>query len=141
MDISEDKENVNDHKMEFVRRTVMSQSVQDVIGKMDLTGQSLLVAADNNDCHNIQPWLARALKSTMAWGTGQIERVSQRCEWPVSCLMKYQEGFEKSLRPLPKDRDNAWPPIWQHHGSLSAEYNCRGIMKSLRGQHPGLATA
>jgi hypothetical protein len=69
MDVSDDKENLDNHDTEFVRRTVMSSRAQDVIGKVDLEGQSLLVMEDKNNRHNLHR-STRALKSTMAWGTG-----------------------------------------------------------------------
>jgi hypothetical protein len=34
---------------------------------------------------------------------------------PVLFGMKYRVGFEKLLKPLSKDRDDAWPSICQHH--------------------------
>jgi hypothetical protein len=65
MDVSDDKKNLDHCNMDFVRRTVMSSRVQDVIRKVDLSGQSLLVAADMNDRHNLC-CQTRALKSSMA---------------------------------------------------------------------------
>jgi len=42
--------------------------IQGVIGKVDLAGQNLLVAADKKECQ--------------LWGIEQIDRVSQLCGWP-----------------------------------------------------------
>jgi hypothetical protein len=46
------KENLSEQNMEFVKRTIMSARVQDAITKVDLAGQSLLVAAVLNDCQD-----------------------------------------------------------------------------------------
>jgi hypothetical protein len=68
----------SEKNMEFVRRTMLSATVQEVVAKVDLAVQNLLVATKRSDPQNLQH-RSRALRTALAWATGHLDYVDQRC--------------------------------------------------------------
>jgi hypothetical protein len=56
----------SERNMEFIRRTMLSAKVQDVVAKVNLAGQNLLVATNRRDPQNLQSH-SRALRTALAW--------------------------------------------------------------------------
>jgi hypothetical protein len=69
--------NAGKEVLEFVWRTMLSTQVQDVVAKVDLVGQNLMVATNGNKLRNLRRRL-RALKTTLAWGMDCLDHIGQR---------------------------------------------------------------
>jgi hypothetical protein len=67
--------------MDFVRRMMVSAQVQNVVARVDLAGQNLIVAANEDDSQNMQHH-TRRYKSALAWSMDRLDRIGQRCGWP-----------------------------------------------------------
>jgi hypothetical protein len=63
------------------QRTMLTAKVQDVMAKVDLAGQNLLVATNRSDLQNLRR-RSRAFRTALAWGMGHMDHISQRCGWP-----------------------------------------------------------
>jgi hypothetical protein len=70
----------SERNMEFIRRTMLSAKVQDVVA--NLAGQNLLVATNRRDPQNLQPH-SRALRTALAWGMGHLGHIGQRVDGPA----------------------------------------------------------
>ena len=71
----------SEKNMEFVRRTMLSAKVQDIVAKVDFPVQNFLVAMNRSDPKNLQR-CSRALKTILALGMGHLDHISQRFGWP-----------------------------------------------------------
>ncbi len=87
--------------MEFVRRTMLSAKVQDVVAKVDLPGQNFLVATNRNDPQNLRRCL-QALKIVLVRGMGHLDHIGQRCGWP-DVVKNEIEGRVQEIAKTPLD--------------------------------------
>jgi hypothetical protein len=95
----------SEKNMEFVRRTMLSAKVQDVVTKVDLAGQNLLVAMNRSNPQNLR-CRSQALRTALACGMGHLDYKGQHCGWPDVVKDKIagriQEIPKKPLESLPR---------------------------------------
>jgi hypothetical protein len=91
----------SEKNMEFVRRTMLSAKVQDVVAKVDLPGQNFLVATNRNDPQNLRRCL-QALKIVLVRGMGHLDHIGQRCGWP-DVVKNEIEGRVQEIAKTPLD--------------------------------------
>jgi hypothetical protein len=75
------EESTKEQDMKFVKKTMLSAKVQDVVTKVDLVGQNLLVATNKCDPQYMR-CRSRALQAALAWIMTHLDHVGQRRGWP-----------------------------------------------------------
>jgi hypothetical protein len=60
---------------------MLSAQVQDVVARVEMAGQDLLLTANGDDSQRLRRNM-RAFKSALAWGMDRLNDIGQRCEWP-----------------------------------------------------------
>jgi hypothetical protein len=66
--------------MEFVRRTMLTTQVQNVVVRIEMVGQYLILTASKDDGQRLKQSM-RAFKSALAWGMELLNHIGRHCKW------------------------------------------------------------
>jgi hypothetical protein len=64
----------SERDMDFVRRTMLSAQVQDVVVRVEMVGQDLLLTANGDDSQRLRRSMC-SFKSALAWGMERLNHV------------------------------------------------------------------
>ncbi len=71
----------SERDMDFVRIMMLSAQVQDVVVRVEMVGQDLLLTANRDGSQRLRRSM-RTFKSALAWGKECLNHVGQHCRWP-----------------------------------------------------------
>jgi hypothetical protein len=117
--------------MDFVRRTMLSAQVQDVVVRVEMVGQDLLLTANGDNSQRLRRSMC-SFKSALAWGMERLNHVGWHCRWPHTVKSKIASRMNE-IAKLPLEsatgkKDAKWHP---QHGHRSAAHTCSGLRSSL----------
>jgi hypothetical protein len=65
----------SERDMEFVRRTMLTTQVQNVVVRVKMVGQDLILTASEDDVQRLK-------RSMRAWGIELLNHIGRHCKWP-----------------------------------------------------------
>ncbi len=77
----------SERDMDFVRRMMLSAQVQDVVVRVEMVGQDLLLTANGDDSQRLRRSMC-SFKSALAWGMERLNHVGRHCRWPHTVKSK-----------------------------------------------------
>ncbi len=111
---------------EFVRKTMLTTQVQNVIVRIEMIGQDLILTTIGDDAQQLKGSM-RAFKSALTWGMEVLSHKGQHCMWPHMVTSCVNEIAKLPLEFAMKRRMQMAPTGW-----LSGVPTCNGQEDSLR---------
>jgi hypothetical protein len=124
--------------MIFVQKMMLTEQVQNVIVRIEMVGQDLILAASGDDAQRLKRSM-RAFKSALAWGMELLNHIGQHCRWPHTVrsevASRVNEIVKLPLEFATKRSMQMAPTTWVAECIAHVQW-ARGLIEMM---HPAIA--